>query len=74
MITALFLTICFLALIVMVSLTGFLLKIFGKFLGILLSVAGYMLIGMLIIGAIGLGIVVIPVVFIVGLISIISSI
>lgn len=74
MITVLFMAVSVLALIAMFKVTGFLLGIFGKLLGVLFSAAGYVLIGILVIGAIGFGMIIIPVVFIAGLISIVSNI
>lgn len=62
-----------LALIVMFKVTGFFLRLCGKILGVLFSIAGYALIGILVVGAIGLGMVIIPLVVIAGLFSILSN-
>ncbi len=63
-----------LALVIMFKVTGFFLKLCGKLLGIMFSVAGYAMIGILVVGAIGLGMVIIPLVMIVGVCSILSNI
>ncbi len=63
-----------LGLIVMFKATGFFLKLCGKLLGAMFSFAGYALIGSIVVGAIGLGALIIPIVMIAGLFSIISHI
>ena len=68
------LVLCVLALVVMFKVTGFFLRLCGKLLGVIFSLAGYALIGTLVIGSIGLGIIVIPLIAIAGLFSIISNI
>ena len=74
MITVLLMAICLLVLIAMFKVTGFLLGIFGRLLGVLFSAAGYVLVGIPGVGVIGFGVIIIQVVFIVGMISIVFNI
>ncbi len=67
------LILCVLALVIMFKLTGFFLRLCGKLIGVFFSIAGYALIGTLAVGAIGLGMLVIPLVVIAGLFSIIGN-
>ena len=67
------LAICILALVVMFKITGFFLGLFGKLLGILFSGLGYVLLGIVLISVIGATMVIIPIIFIVGIISIITN-
>ena len=61
-------------LVVFFKIIGFLLKIFGKILGICFSLLGYIILGVVAVYAFGLAMIFLPIILVVGIISIIAAI
>ena len=55
------------------KITGFFLRLLGKVIGVVFSIAGYALIGFLAVGVFSIGLLILPVILVVGIIAIISA-